>query len=67
MAEKKTQTDVYLFSVGTGAIVTPEKRIPRKKSYRISLVILPPRKDSIPNQDINILGTKKSKSSTTIS
>ena len=35
----------------TGAIITPEKIIPRKKSNIKSLAMSPPRKDPIPNQD----------------
>ena len=54
---KKIRTDVSLLSVGTGASVTPEKRIARKKKDMKSLAMLPLRKDIIQNQDINTLGT----------
>ena len=46
-------------SGATGTSVFPGKRITRKKENMKSLAMLPPRKDPIPNQDINILGTKK--------
>ena len=50
----KLQNDLSVNSVLAGetrAIVTPEKRIPRKKRNIKSLATSPPRKDSIPNQD----------------
>ena len=59
--DNKIQTDVSLLSVVTEASVTPEKRIPRKKNNMKSLSMSPPRKDPIPNQDINILGTEADK------
>ena len=43
----------------TGASITPEKHIPRKKRNMKSLTISPPRKDPIPNQDINMIRTVK--------
>ena len=49
-------------SGGTGASVTPEKLIPRKKKNMKSPEMSPPIKDPIPNQDINMLGTKKDQS-----
>ena len=55
MVNDKIRTYVYLFSVGTGASLTTEKRIPRTKSISMSS----PRKDLIPNQYINILITGK--------
>ena len=55
----KMRTDVSIFSVSTGATVTPEKRIPIKKKSIKPLTMTPQRKDPIPNQDINMLGTKK--------
>ena len=68
MVDKKIQADVSILSIGTGASVTPEKHIPRKKNNMKSLSMSPPRKDSIPNQDNNRLSTKTNqKSSTTIS
>ena len=37
MVGNKIKTDVYILSGGTGANVTPEKRIPRnKKEYEIT-------------------------------
>ena len=56
---EKVWTDLSVFSGVTGDSVTPEKHIPRKKKNMKSLATSPPRKDTIPNQDINILGTKK--------
>ena len=56
------RTDVSIFSVSTGATVTPEKRIPIKKNSIKPLTMTPQRKDPIPNQDINMLGTKKDQS-----
>ena len=53
------QTDVFLLSVVTGASVTPVKHIPRKKRNMKSPAMLPSRKDTIPNQDINRLITEK--------
>ena len=58
MVDNKIRTDVSVLYVGTGADVTPEKRIPRKKNNMKSHAMSPPRKDSIPNQDIEMLGTK---------
>ena len=52
-------TDVSVLSGNTGSNVTPEKHIPRKKKNMKSRAISPPRKDPIPNQYINMLGTKK--------
>ena len=62
MVYKKIRTDVSILSVGTGASVTTEKCIPRKKNNIKPLLILPPRKDTIPNKDINRLRTKKHQS-----
>ena len=59
MVDNKIRTYVSIFSGGTGASVKPEKRIPINKKSMKSLAMLPPRKDPIPNQDINRLGTKK--------
>ena len=50
--EYKIPNGVYIFS-GTRAIVTPERRILRKKSNMKSPAMSPPRKDTIPNQDNN--------------
>ena len=47
----KPQTDLSVLSGATGASITPEKLIPRKKKIIKSLVTLPPRKDPIQNQD----------------
>ena len=58
----KLQNDLSVNSGLTGetrASVTPEKRIPRKKRNIKSLAMSPPRKDPIPNQDINNLGLQK--------
>ena len=60
--DKKTRSNVYFLSVGTRAIATPEKHIPRKNRNMKSLAMLTPRRDPIPNQDINILSTKKDQS-----
>ena len=59
---KKIRTDLSVFSVVPEASVTLEKRISRKKRKIKSLAMLPPRKDPIINQDINIVGTKKDRS-----
>ena len=61
MMNPKMRTDVSVLSVATGAIVFPEKHIPRKKNNMKSLAMLPQRNDPIPNQDDKILGTKKTK------
>ena len=53
------RNDVSGLSVVTGAIVTPEKPITRKKNDMKSLVTSPSINDPIPNPDINVLGTKK--------
>ena len=53
------KTDVSTFYGGTGASVTPEKRIPGNKRNIKSPAMSPPRKYPIPNQDINRLITKK--------
>ena len=47
----KLQTDLSVLSGATGASMTPEKRILRKKSDTKSLATSPPIKDPIPNQD----------------
>ena len=57
--DNKIRTDVSIFYGRTGAGVNPEKRIIRRKNNMKSLAISPPRKDLIPNQDINMLGTEK--------
>ena len=59
MVNPKMRTDISDLSVGTGASVTQEKRVPRKKNNMKSLATSPPRKDPITNPDIKILGTKK--------
>ena len=59
MANIKILTDVSAFSVNTGASTTPEKRIPRNKNSTKSLAMSTPRKSLIPNQNINMIGTKK--------
>ena len=56
------RTDVSIFSVPTGASVTPKKCTPGNKNNIKSLQISPQRKDPIPNQDTKILGTKKDQS-----
>ena len=48
----------FFWDVGTGASVTPETCIPRKKRNMKSPAMSPPRKYLIPNQDINIIFTK---------
>ena len=55
-------TDVSVFLAETGASATPEKLIPRKKKNIKSLAMSPQRKDPIPNQDIDMLGTEKDQS-----
>ena len=48
----RTNLSVFNGATGaTGAIITPEKIIPRKKRNIKSLAMSPPRKDPIPNQD----------------
>ena len=59
MVNTKMRTDVYVLSVATGASVTPEKRIPGIKKNKKLLAMSPQRKDTISNQDINMLGSKK--------
>ena len=59
MVDNKIRTDVCIFSGSVGASVTPVKLVTRKKKNMKSLAMSPPRKDPIPNQDINSLGTKK--------
>ena len=59
MVNAKMRTDVSILYGGTGASVTPEKRIPGKQRNMKSPAILPPRKDPITNQDINRLITEK--------
>ena len=53
------RTDISILSGGIGASVPPVKRIPINKSNMKSPAMSPPRKDLIPNQDINRLITKK--------
>ena len=53
MEEVKIQTDVSILSREMGASVIPEKYIPRKKGNMKSSEMSPPRKNTIPNQDIN--------------
>ena len=56
----RTDTSVNYGLIGeTRAIVTSEKRIPRKKRNIKTLVTSPPRRDSIPNQEKNTLGLQK--------
>ena len=55
----KMLTDLSVLSRVTGSSITPEKRIPRKKSNIKSLSTSPSIKDPIPNQDKNSLGIKK--------
>ena len=62
MVDEKVRTDVYLLSVGTGDIATPEKRIPRNKRNTKSPAMLPTTKDPMKNQYINRLTTKKDQS-----
>ena len=52
----KMRTYLSVLSRATGASITPEKRIPRKKVKIKSLTISPPIKDIITNQDKNNLG-----------
>ena len=59
MVDNKNRTDISFLSGGTGSILTPEELITGKKNNRKSIVMLPPRKYPILNQDMNILGTKK--------
>ena len=59
MVDNIIRTDVSLLSVGTGANVSPEKRIPRRERNMKPPAMLPPRKYMIPNQDNNRLITKK--------
>ena len=56
---EKAIPGISVLSVLAGDSVTPVERIPRKKMNNKSLSMSPPRKDIIPNQDINMLGTKK--------
>ena len=51
------RTDVSILYGGTGASVTTERRIPRKSNMKPP-AMSPPRKDPIPNQDINRLITE---------
>ena len=53
------RTDVSISPGGTGASVTPEKCIPRKKKNMKSPAMSTTRKNPITYQDINILITKK--------
>ena len=53
MMVHRMQNDISVLSGSTGASIMPEKRIPGKKRKIKSLETLPPRKDPIPNQDIN--------------
>ena len=46
-------------SGGTGASVTPEKRIPRKKRNTKPPAMYPPKNDPISNKDINRLITEE--------
>ena len=62
----KTRTVVSLFSGGTGASVTPEKSIPKKKRNMNPPEMSPPIKYPIPNQDIHILITEQDPSLPTI-
>ena len=62
MVGNKIRTDVSLLFVRTGAILNPEKRIPRKKRNMKSPEMSPPRKDIIQNQDNNKLSTEKDQS-----
>ena len=52
MVNTKMRTDVSISPGGTGASVTPEKVIPRKKRNIKPPAMSLPRKDPIPNQDI---------------
>ena len=53
------RNDLSVLSVATGASITPEERITRKKRKIKSLAASPPRKDPITNQDKNTLGIEK--------
>ena len=59
MMVDKIRTDLSVLSGVTGPSVTPERIIPRKKRNMKSLATSSPRKDPIPNQDINTLGARK--------
>ena len=59
LVNAKMRTHVYIFSGGTWAGFTPEKLLSRNKRNMKSPAISPPRKDLIPNQDINRLITKQ--------
>ena len=59
MWKPKYELIFIYFSGGTGASVTPEKRIPGKKRNMKSPAMSPTRKDPIPNQDINRLTTEQ--------
>ena len=59
MMMEEIRTDLSVLSGVIGASVTQEKSIPRKKSNMKPLTTSLPRKDPIPNQDINMLGIKK--------
>ena len=59
MVNPKIRTNVSVFSVATGASLTPEKRIQGRKKDIKSLAMYPQRKYPIPNQYINMLGTEK--------
>ena len=61
MVEKTIRCYVSFFSVGTGASVTPENIISRKKNNMKSPEMSPPRKHPIPNQYIKKLSTKNIK------
>ena len=61
IVDNKMRTGASILSEGTGASVTPEKLIPKKKSNMKSPAMSPPRKDPIPTQDINRLISKKDK------
>ena len=62
MVNPKMRTDVSVLYENTGASVTTETRISRKKNNMKSLAMSPPRKGMIPNPDINMLGTKTDQS-----
>ena len=53
------RTDVSTFYLGTGTSVTPVKHIPIRKSNMKSPTMSHPKKDPIPNQDINRLITEQ--------
>ena len=59
MANAKIRTGVSIFSGGTGAIVTPKKCIPRNRMNMKPPEMFPPRKYTIPNQDIARLFTEQ--------